>query len=70
VLTKGLEEISELEPGKVREAFQGKKMRCEYEWGSFDETLIESLPSGVGKCEGELKRALYALRIIEYEIMV
>ena len=65
VLTKEITEFSGDEPIEIVELFKGKKMQCYYEKDNFNELLIEDLTSGIEDCEGELKDAIYELRIAQ-----
>ena len=65
ILTKAFDEFSETEPEEVTSFFEKKEMTCSYTQGNFDPVLVESLPSGIDDCEGELKDAILELRIAQ-----
>jgi len=48
--------------------FDGREMSCSYENGNFKQELTDGLVGGIEGCSGELKDAIYELRIAQYEI--
>lgn len=60
---KTIEKFSEEEPEEVVSFFEDKEMTCTYEQYNFDEALIENLVGGIDTCSGNLKDAIYELRL-------
>jgi len=62
VLIKRFTTFGPSEPSEVRRFFDQRQMRCPYERGNFNPTLIKSIVSGIEQCEGDLKDAIYEVQ--------
>ena len=67
-LVKTIESFDKAEPEEVVALFDGKEMSCGYERGAFIDDLTDGLVGGIEGCSGELKDAIYELRIAQHEI--
>lgn len=65
-LKKKIDEFAEDEAEEVEAFLRGRTMECMYEQGNFDEELINGLLGGIEQCDGELKEAIYELRIAQF----
>jgi hypothetical protein len=68
-LEKSISEFGPDEPTEVIVLFQNKKMSCSYTQGGFDETWISSLVAGIDSCAGDLKDAIFELKLAQYELL-
>lgn len=53
------------EPEEMRELLGDKTMECSYGRGNFDASWLDSFIAGVEFCEGDLKNALFTLKIAQ-----
>lgn len=65
VLTKTIEELDISEPFEVKLLFEGKEMECPYSKEQYNPDWSADLVGGIDNCEGELKEAIYNLRIAQ-----
>ncbi len=67
VLKKKIDEFSQSEPEDVVAFLEGRTMSCPYQQGNFNEELINGILGGIENCDGELKEAIYELRIAQFQ---
>ena len=65
-LIKTIESFDKAEPEEIISLFKGKEMSCSYEKNDFNEEIINGLVGGIEDCSGDLKDAIYELRIAQY----
>lgn len=70
VLEKSIYSFAEDEPEEVVTLFANKKMICPYTKNGFDEEWITSIVSGVDVCSGELRDAIFELKLAQYELLL
>ena len=68
VLTKKITQFSDAEPPEIVALFGDKEMSCSYTKGAFDVGYTTFL-GNVNLCRGDLKEAIYELRIAQFEIL-
>ena len=68
VLTKKITQFSPAEPPEIVALFGNKEMTCSYTKGGFDVDYTTFL-GNVDLCRGDLKEAIYELRIAQFEIL-
>jgi hypothetical protein len=63
-IIKEFEDFSGSEPEEVQLLFEGKQMSCTYTMDNLNEDFV-SLVGGIEFCDGELKQAIYELRLAQ-----
>ncbi|MDE2001484.1 MAG: hypothetical protein KGI60_02875 [Patescibacteria group bacterium] len=58
VFTKTLMTLAGENASPVKDAFEGKNLTCAYDRGSFNDSWVSSLFTGLDSCAGQLKDAL------------
>ncbi|MEA3430759.1 MAG: hypothetical protein U9R08_05780 [Nanoarchaeota archaeon] len=70
VLEKSISEFADDEPVEIINLFGNKVMTCPYIEQGFNVELIDSVVSGIDSCNGELKDAIFELKLAQYELLL
>ncbi|MBW3015069.1 hypothetical protein KY330_01480 [Candidatus Woesearchaeota archaeon] len=69
VLEKSILNFGPNEPVEVVQLFESRKMTCPYPEENFNPASINSLLEDIDACSGELKDAIFELRLAQYELL-
>lgn len=68
-LEKSIYTFAPEEPVEIVQLFGDRVMTCSYTKNGFDEEWISSLVAGIDSCSGDLRDAIFELKLAQYELL-